>query len=112
MKSLKLFLETMGPHDESDTYNQMYSQVEPYLGKWGAGEVRGWRRNRGIAFHVTKGSNVEQNDWIVVRWNPDYDDYTVMLSEYGEGDEATAKSVKDNVYSNDLENVIDRMLGI
>ena len=107
MKSLKLFLETMGPHDESDTYNQMYD-----LGKWGAGEVRGWRRNRGIAFHVTKGSNVEQNDWIVIRWNPDYDDYTVMLSEYGEGDEATAKSVKDNVYSNDLENVIDRMLGI
>lgn len=113
MKDIKQYLnEVRGEHDKSQVYDDLYADVEPYLSKWGAGPVYGWRGDKGIAFQVTKGSNIGENDWIVIKYNRQYDDLTIMLSEYGSGDEDSAKEIEYNVYSGQEKMVIDDILGI
>lgn len=113
MKNLSTYIsETKGDHDNSKTYDDLYSDVEKYLNTWGAGPVFGWKGDNGIAFSVSKGKNVKPNDWIVIVHNRQHDDLTIMLSKYGEGDPETASNVKDMVYAGQEPDVINDMLGI
>ena len=113
MKDIKTYiLETQGEHDKSKVYDDLYADVEPYLTKWGAGPVYGWKGDKGICFSVSKGKNVEKNDWIVIAYNKQYDDLTIMLSPYGEGDPDTSKQIQDMVYAGQESIVINQMLGL
>lgn len=113
MKDLKTYLfEVQGEHDKSKVYDDLYADIEPYLKDWGAGPVYGWKGDQGIAFQVSKGKNIGKNDWIVIKYNKQYDDLTILLSEYGSGDEDSAKEIEDNVYAGQEANIINQMLGI
>ena len=113
MKDIKEYLfEAQGEHDKSKVYDDLYSDIENYLDKWGAGPVYGWRSDQGIAFSVSNGKNVEKDDWIVIVYNKKYDDLTIMLSKYGTGDEEDAKAIERNVYAGQEPMIIDKLLGI
>lgn len=113
MKDIKTYiLETQGEHDKSKVYDDLYADVEPYLTKWGAGPVYGWKGDQGICFSVSKGKNIEKNDWIVIAYNKQYDDLTIMLSPYGEGDPDTSKQIQDKVYAGQESTIINQMLGL
>lgn len=113
MKDITTYLmETQGEHDKSKVYDDLYADVEKHLKDWGAGPVYGYRGDKGIAFSVSKGKNVQKNDWIVIVYNKRNDDLTIMLSEYGEGDPDTAKAIEDNVYAGQEPMVINQILGL
>lgn len=113
MKDIKDYiLEVKGEHDQSKVYDDLYSDVEPYLKKWGAGPVYGWKGDKGIAFSVSKGKNVKPNDWIAIIYNRQYDDLTITLSQYGTDDIDDAKSYEENVYAGEEPQIIDKLLGI
>lgn len=113
MKDIKTYiLETQGEHDKSKVYDDLYADVEKHLSRWGAGPVYGWKGDKGIAFAVSKGKNVQKDDWVVIIYNRQYDDLTIMLSPYGEGDPKTAKQIQDMVYAGQEPMVIDKLLGI
>jgi len=113
MKDIKTYiLETQGEHDKSKVYDDLYADVEPYLNIWGAGPVYGWKGDKGICFQVTKGKGIDKNDWIIIAYNKQYDDLTIMLSPYGEGDPKTAKQIQNMVYAGQESIVINQMLGL
>lgn len=113
MKDIKTYiLETQGEHDKSKVYDDLYADVEPYLTKWGAGPVYGWKGDQGICFSVSKGKNVEKNDWIVIIYNKQYDDLTIMVSPYGNGEADNAKQIEHNVYAGQEPEIINTLLGI
>lgn len=113
MKSFDEFiLEVKGEHDKSKTYDDLYSDVESHLKRWGAGPVYGWKGDKGISFSVSKGRNVKPNDWIIIKYNREYDDLTIMLSKYGEDDEKSIREYRDQVYAGQEPEVIDEILGI
>lgn len=113
MKSFNEFLlETKGEHDDSKLYDELYSRVEKYLSKWGAGPVYGWKSDKGIAFKVTKGKNIKSNDWITIFYNPRYDDFTITLCPFGTDDIEDARSYKTNVYAGQEHIIIDELLGL
>ena len=75
MKDFKSYIiETKGEHDNSKVYDDLYGDVEKHLKKWGAGPVYGWKGDNGICFSVSKGKNVEKDDWITIVYNKQYDD--------------------------------------
>ncbi len=113
MKDLKTYLfEVQGEHDKSKVYDDLYADVEPHLKEWGAGPVYGWCGDKGIAFSVSKGKNIKQNDWIVIKYNKQHDDLTIMISQFGNGDEDNAKAIEYNVYAGQEPQIISQLLGI
>ena len=113
MKDITTYLmETQGEHDKSKVYDDLYNDIEPYLKRWGAGPVYGYKGDQGISFSVSKGKNVKKDSWIVIIHNKQYDDLTIMLSKYGTGDEETADAIKNNIYAGEEAEVIDQILGI
>lgn len=111
MKDLKSYIvETKGEHDNSKVYDDLYGDVEKHLKKWGAGPVYGWKGDNGICFSVSKGKNVEKDDWITIVYNKQYDDLLITLSKFGTDDIDDAKSYEDNVYAGQEPEVIDDLL--
>ena len=113
MKNLKQYImEYQGEHDHSQVYDDLYADVEPCLAKWGAGLVYGWKGDNGIAFAVSKGKNVQKDDWIVIIYNRQHDDLTITLSTFGTDDISNAKDYAQQVYAGEECEIIDKMLGI
>lgn len=113
MKDIKEYVcEAKGEHDRSKIYDDLYADVEKHLDKWGAGPVYGWKGDNGIAFSVSKGKNVKQNDWITIVYNKSFDDLTITLSQFGTDDVDEAKDYMDMVYAGQEPQVIDKLLGI
>ena len=112
MKNIKQFLESKGEHDSSKVYDDLYEDVEQHLTRWGAGPVYGWKGDKGIAFAVTKGKNVEKDDWITIIYNRQYDDLTITLSKFGTDELDDAKDYREMVYTGQEPEIIDQMLGI
>ena len=112
MKDIKTFLEVKGEHDKSKVYDDLYADVEKHLSRWGAGPVYGWKGDKGIAFAVSRGKNVEKDDWIVILHNRRYDDLTITLSKFGTDDLDEAKDYQEMVYAGQEPMVIDKLLGI
>ena len=111
MKDLKSYIvETKGEHDNSKVYDDLYGDVEKHLKKWGAGPVYGWKGDNGICFSVSKGKNVEKDDWITIVYNKQYDDLLITLSKFGTDDIDDAKAYEDNVYAGQEPEVIDDLL--
>jgi len=111
MKDINKFIkETKGEHDNSKVYDDLYADVENHLKKWGAGLVYGWKGDNGICFSVSKGKNVEKDDWITIIYNKQYDDLTITLSKFGTDDPDIAKKYEDNVYAGQEPEIIDDML--
>lgn len=111
MKSLKdILLETKGEHDKSKVYDDLYSDVEKDLKRWGAGPVYGYKGDQGICFSVSKGKNVKKDDWIVIEYNERHDDLTIYLCQYGDAE--NAKEVREMVYAGQEPMVIDELLGL
>jgi hypothetical protein len=101
IKNMKTFdefiLETKGEHDNSKVYDDLYSDVEKHLKRWGAGPVYGWKGSKGIAFSVSKGKNVKPNDWIVINYIPHGDSLTITLYPYGTDSIETARDYREYV---------------
>lgn len=113
MRDIKSFLfETKGEHDNSKVYDDLYADVEKHLNKWGAGPVYGWKGDNGICFPVSKGKNVEKDDWITIVYNKQYDDLTITLSKFGTDDPKNAKAYQEMVYAGQEPEVIDQLLGL
>jgi len=113
MKSFKEYItEEKGEHDASQVYNDLYKNVEDHLEKWGAGPVYGWKGDNGIAFAVSKGKNVQKDDWIAIIYNRKHDDLTITLSTFGTDDISNAKDYAQQVYAGEECEIIDKMLGI
>lgn len=113
MKTFDEFiLEVKGEHDNSKVYDDLYSDVEKHLKRWGAGPVYGWKGSNGIAFSVSKGKNVKPNDWITIVYNRQWDDLTITLHPFGTDDLGEARDYREQVYAGQEPKVIDELLGI
>lgn len=111
MKDIKEYItESKGEHDNSQVYDDLYADVEKHLTKWGAGPVYGWKGDKGIAFSVSKGKNVEKDDWITIIYNRKYDDLLITLSKLGTDNINDAKDYVDQVYAGQEPQVIDNLL--
>lgn len=108
----EFILEVKGEHDNSKVYDDLYSDVEKHLKRWGAGPVYGWKGSNGIAFSVSKGKNVKPNDWITIVYNRQWDDLTITLYPFGTDDTEEARDYRDQVYAGQEPQVIDELLGI
>ena len=109
----KPYTPVQANHDKSKIYDDIWDDIKDSLERWGAGPVYGWEGKNGVAFHITKGKNIEENDWIVIRYNKGYDDFTIFLAKYGNiDDEENIKRKEDMVYSGQESDVIDEILGI
>ena len=110
MKSLKdILLEAQGEHDKSKVYDDLYSDVEKDLKRWGAGPVYGYKGDKGIAFSVSRGKNVKKDDWIVIEYNRMSDDLTVYLCKYGDAE--LSRDSHEYVYAGQEPMIIDELLG-
>lgn len=101
-----------GEHDKSVVYDDIWNDIKDHLERWGAGPVYGWKRNQGVAFSVTKGKNVKKDDWIVIQYNIEYDDFTIFLSKHGSDEQRDIKDSVAMVYLGQEPMVIDELLGI
>ena len=111
MKDFKSYItEAKGEHDNSKVYDDLYADVEKHLKRWGAGLVYGWKGDKGIAFSVSKGKNVEKDDWITIVYNREYDDLLITLSKFGTDNIEDAKAYEENVYAGQEPEVIDELL--
>lgn len=109
----KPYTPMQGKHDKSKIYDDIWDDIKDSLERWGAGPVYGWDGKNGVAFNITKGKNIEENDWIVIRYNKGYDDFTIFLAKYGNiDDDENIKRQEDMVYSGQESDVIDEILGI
>lgn len=106
------YTPTQGEHDKSLIYDDIWNDIKDHLERWGAGPVYGWKRNQGVAFSVTKGKNVQKDDWIVIKYNKGYDDFSIFLVKYGDiDDEDNIKRQINMVYAGQEPYFIDNMLG-
>jgi len=107
------YTPTQGEHDKSLIYDDIWNDIKDSLERWGAGPVYGWNGKNGVSFNVTKGKNVEKNDWIVIKYNKAYDDFSIFLAKYGDIDnESNIKRQIHMVYAGQEPNIIDEILGI
>lgn len=102
--------EEQGPHDPSQLYDDVYGEIEPYLDKWGAGPVYGWRGDKGVAFPVRGGK------WIVITmmgFNGYYNDdsFFVTISQYGADSAEDADKFLAYVNLYDLNDAITKLVG-
>lgn len=103
------FDEVQGTHDKSQLYDDVYKEIEPSLGKWGAGPVYGWKGNQGVCFSV-KG-----NKWITITmmgFNGFYNDdsFFVTISQYGTDDPEDADKFLAYVNLYDLKGAITQLV--
>ena len=101
-----------GEHDKSKLYDELWDSLKDDLWKWDAGPVYGWCSDKGIAFTANKGKNVKKDDWIVIVYDKFNDDFTVMLSKYGTGEEDEASKIEYHVYIGELSKIIDDIVGL
>ena len=108
------YTPTQGEHDSSRIYDDIWNDIKDDLERWGAGPVHGWNGSEGVAFSISKGKRlVDKDDWIVIRYNKEYDDFTIFLVKYGDIDDTkNIKAKADMVYAGQESEIIDEILGI